>query len=263
MNIDAHAASPAKVAVARLIFMAAGAAAMLWAAIVFPIFWSEKVLVDTAGAIARGEVFAPDVLGGIEARTEGNGSRLRAGILSKVAMIRLRQLENAIHTDDSRLIQQRLEPATRIVRETLRNAPDDPFFWLVWFWLHTYREGARLEDLPYLRMSYELGPYEGWIAVKRDGVALASYSALSLDLRERAISEFLGLVRWGIVNEAADIAAGPARPLRAILFPQLKNLTDEQRRAFANVIYQRELDDVPVPGFPPPAAGSAPVIPPE
>ena len=262
-RIVSPAAMPVKITIARLLLVMAGAAAMAWAAIAFPTFWSEKAIVDVAGAITRGEVFDPDVLAAVEARTEGKGSRLRAGVLSKVAEIRLRQLEDAIHAGDFRLIRQRLESATRIVRETLRNAPDDPFFWLVWFSLDTYRNGVRPESWRYLRMSYELGPYEGWIAVKRDSAALGSFSALPPDLRERATAEFVRLVRWGIVTEAADIAAGPARPLRAMLFPELKNLSDPQRRAFADVFYRRELDDVPVPGIPPPPAASMPVMPPE
>ena len=263
VSVVSPATTPVKITIARLLLVMAGAAAMAWAAIAFPMFWSEKAIVGVAGAIARGETFDPDVLAVVDARTEGKESRLRAGVLSKVAMIRLRQLENAIHAGNSPLIQQRLEFTTRIVRETLHNAPDDPFVWLVLFSLETYRDKVSPESAQYLRMSYELGPYEGWVAVKRDGAALGSFNALPADLRERAIAEFVRLVRWGIVTEAADIAAGPARPLRAILFPELKSLSYPQRRAFADEFYRREIDDVPVPGIPPPLAASMPVMPPE
>jgi hypothetical protein len=264
MNVFSRAAARLnKVAVARMLLTVAGAAAMLWAAIVFPTFWSEKLIVDVAAAIARGEVFDPDVLAAVEAPTEGKGSSLRAGILSNVAMIRLRQLENAVHAGNSGLIQQRLASTTRIVGDTLRNAPDDPFVWLVLFSLDTYRNKVTPESVRYLRMSYELGPYEGWVAVKRDGAALGSFNALPPDLRERAIAEFVRMVRWGIDTQAADIAAGPARPLRAMLFAKLKTLSYPQRRAFADVLYGREIDDVPVPGIPPPPAGTMPVAPPE
>jgi hypothetical protein len=263
MKIAGRARSPVTNAVVRSFLALTGVTGMLWAAVVFPTFWSERVIVGVAGAIARGEVFDPDVLAQVEERTEGKGSKFRSDMLSKIAMIRLRQFENAVRADDAPVIQQRLESVTRIIRETLRNAPSDPFFWLAWFSLDTYREGTRPENVRYLRMSYELGPYEGWIAVKRDRAALESFSSLPLDLREQAISEFVRLVRWGINSEAADIAAGPARPLRAILFPKLKNLGDPQRRAFADVFYRHELDDVPVPEIPPPPAASMPVMPPE
>jgi hypothetical protein len=264
MNAVGRAATSIEIGIARLMLAALGAAAIAWAVIVFPVFWSEKVIVDVAAAITRGEVFDPEVLAAVAARTEGAGSRLRAATLSKAAMINLRQAENAMHGGDSVLIQQRLQSATRSVRRALDNAPDDPFLWLVWFSLDTYRHGARADSMRFLRMSYQLGPYEGWIAERRDRVALASFEVLPADLRRRAASEFVGLVRWGFIPEAADIAAGPARPLRALLFPGLERLSYEQRHAFAEAIYGRGLDDVPVPGIPPPPPPvSMPVMPPD
>jgi hypothetical protein len=113
-------------------------------------------------------------------------------------------------------------------------------------------------------MSYELGPYEGWVAVKRCPIALTAFSALPRDLAERAISEFVGLVHWGLDSDAADIALGPGRPLRSVLFPRLKGLKYDQRRAFANLIYRRDVDDVLVPGVAPPSVKiPAPVLPPD
>jgi hypothetical protein len=250
---------------ARLIVAIAGAMAMAWAIAVFPVFWSENVIVDVARAVIAGEAFKPDVLAAVEARTETNsGSKLRSSVLGRAAVIRLRQAEDAIRAGDPELINQRLESLALILDETFRNAPNDPFLWLVWFWLDTTRNGLRPDKLRFLRMSYELGPYEGWIAVKRNPVALAAFPALPNELAERAISEFVGLVRWGLVPEASAIAAGPGRPLRSILFPRLKDLSYEQRRAFAGAIYGRELDDVPVPGIaPPPPPITRPVMPPD
>ena len=251
--------------IARLILAIAGTMAMAWATAVFPVFWSENVTIDVAGAVVAGEVFKPDVLAAVDARTETNsGSMLRSSVLGKAAVIRLRQAEDAIRAGDPELIKQKLQSLTRIVQETLRNAPDDPLLWLVWFWLDTTRNGVRPDNLRFLRMSYELGPYEGWIAVKRNPVALAAFPALPNDLAERAISEFVGLVQWGLVPEASAIAAGPGRPLRSILFPRLKDLNYVQRRAFAGAIYGQELDDVPVPGIaPPPPPITRPVMPPD
>jgi len=146
----------------------------------------------------------------------------------------------------------------------LQNAPDDPLLWLVWFWLDASRNGLRPESLPFLQMSYDLGPYEGWIAVKRNRVALAAFPALTSELAERAISEFVGLVRWGLIPEAVDIAAETAPALRRVLFARLKDLSYEQRRIFASAIYGREIDDVQVPGIAPPNNQvPLPVLPPD
>ena len=251
--------------VARLSLAIIGVLGMAWAIAVIPVFFSENAIVDVAQAITNGEAFKPEVLAAVQARTDTSGeSMLRSSVLGKAAMIRLRQADDAIRAGDSELIKQRRESLARTVQETLRNAPDDSFNWLVWFWLDTSRNGARPENLPFLRMSYDLGPYEGWIAIKRSRIALAAFPALTSDLAERAISEFVGLVRWGLIPDAADIAAGTAPPLRRILFDRLKDLSDAQRRAFASAIYGREVDDVPVPGIAPPTNQvPLPVLPPD
>jgi hypothetical protein len=254
-----------RINIARLILAITGAMAMVWALAVIPVFLSENVIVDVARAVMAGEAFKPEVLAAVEARTETkSGSRLRSSVLGKAAVIRLRLAEDAIRAGNADLINQRLESLALIVPETFQNAPEDSFLWLVWFWLDTTRNGLRPDNLRFLRMSYDLAPYEGWIAVKRNRVALAAFAALPGDLAERAISEFVGLVRWGLINEAADIAAVTAPPLRRILFARLKDLDYEQRHAFASVIYRRELDDVPVPGIAPPTPqGPMPVLPPD
>ena len=249
---------------ARLILAIAGAAAMAWAFAVFPVFWSENAIVDVATAVTDGDAFKPEILAAVEARTEtGSGLKLRSSVLSKAAVIRLRQAENAIRADDTELTDQSLESLSRIVDESLLNAPYDPFLWLVRFWLDNTRSGLRPENLRFLRMSYSLGRYEGWISEKRSRVAFSVFSVLPNDLAELAISEFVGLVRWGLVSEAAEIAAGPAFPIRNILFPRLKELKIEQRRRFAAIWYQREIDDVLVPGIAaPPVRIPLPVLPP-
>jgi len=259
------AALATRVFIARLILAITGVLAMAWAVAVIPVILSENAIVDVARAITDGEVFKAEALTAVLARTDANGdSMLRSSVLGKAAMIRLRQADDAIRGGNAELVKQKLESLTRTVQETLRNAPDDSLLWLVWFWLDTTRNGARPDNQPFLQMSYDLGPYEGWIAIKRNRVALAAFPALTSDLAERAISEFVRLVRWGFIPEAADIAAGTAPPLRQILFARLKDLSYDQRRAFASNIYGRELDDVPVPGIAPPTNQvPLPVLPPD
>src|SRR5216683_4965506 len=186
------AAIATRVTIARLILAITGVLAMVWAVAVIPVFLSENAIVDVARAVMAGEVFKAEVLAAVQARTETNGdSMLRSSVLGKAAVIRLRQAEDAVRAGDPELIKQKLQSLTQIVQESLRNAPDDPLLWLVWFWLDTSRNGLRPDGLPFLRMSYDLGPYEGWIAIKRNGVALAAFPALTSDLAERAIFEFV------------------------------------------------------------------------
>lgn len=251
--------------ISRLIFVIAGVMAMAWAFAVFPVFLAGNVIIDVAGAVIAGEAFKPEVLTAVEARTEtDSGAARRSSVLGKAAVIHLRQAEDAIRAGDGELIKQRLESLSRIAQDTLRNAPDDPFLWLAWFWLDTTRNGVGPGNLAFLQMSYDLGPHEGWIAIKRNRVALAYYPSLTSDLAERASSEFADLVRWGLIPEATDIAAATAAPTRRIVFAGLQDVSLEQRRAFASALYGREVDDVPVPGIAPPTNQiPLPVMPPD
>jgi len=250
--------------VARVILAIAGAAAMVWAITVFPTFSSEMAIVDVAKAVAAGEAFKPDVLAAVDVQVENNaGWTVRSSVLNKAAVIRLRQAENAIRTGDTGNIDRRVNSLTKIIDASLQNSPNDPFLWLARYWLSNFTNGFRLDHLRDLRMSYEIGRYEGWIAPKRNRLALAYYSVLPNDLAEMAIDEFVNLVRWGFAAEAADIAAGPGLPLRNVLYPRLKDLKVNERRPFAQAMYKRDLDDVPVPGIAPPKPDvPMPVMPP-
>ena len=231
----------------------AGIAAIAWSLLVVPILSTERDIVSVANAVMAGEPFKAEILESVDAPTESkSGSAVRSSLLEKVVVIRLRQAENAIREGDSKLVSQKLQLLAEAMDDAFRNAPNDAFLWLVQFWLDNTRIGMQPKHLRFLRMSYELGQYEGWLAAKRNGVALATYSALPKDLAEMAISEFVGLVNWGFVSEAAEIAAGPGRPIRNVLFDRLKGLKVNQRRALAQILYRQDLDDVLVPGIAPP-----------
>ena len=237
---------------ARLFMTAFAAAAIGWTITVMPKLWSEAIVVQAASRISAGESYKPDVMKSLIASLDHNqGSVLRSSTLSKAAIIRLRIAEDAIAARDQQFIDGSLNALAQAVNDALTNAPSDPFQWLVLFWLDNARNGFKLEQLRYLQMSYALGPYEAWITIKRNRLALAIFPALSADLAEAAINEFLGLVRSRLYTEASDIVAGPAWPIRHLLLARLKDLKETDRRTFAKELYDRSLDDVPIPGIEP------------
>jgi hypothetical protein len=238
---------------ARLFMLAVGVAAIAWTIAVMPKFRASAPIAEVAARIIAGETYKPDVLQALVAGLDRSGApALRSSVLSKVAIIRLRQAENAIANDDRQLVDARFMALSRAIDEALMNAPYDPFLWLVLFSLDNTRSSFSPAHMRYLQMSYALGPNEGWIAVKRSRIALGIFSALPPDVAEAAISEFVGLVRSHFSREAADIAAGPARPIRALLFARLREIKEADRRAFAKLLDDRDLDDIPVPGVAPP-----------
>jgi hypothetical protein len=77
-------------------------------------------------------------------------------------------------------------------------------------WMKNALHGFKLDHLEYLRMSYLMGPNEGWIALKRNVLALAVFERLPLDVAEMAIRELANLLSSGLIREAGGIFTGPA-----------------------------------------------------
>lgn len=264
MSDTARRAAGTKTTFVRALLAAAGIASLAWCVAVIPALRSEPTVVEVANAVLAGETFKPDVLARIDAQAPLDGElSIRPSLLSRYAIIRLRLADIAMAGNDAALKQAEMRALDGIVDRALSDVPGDAFLWAARFWIASVR-GASADGLLSLSRSYDLGPNEGWIGTKRDAAALASYSALPADLAERAIAEFVSLVRWGFVAQATEIAAGAPVQLRRVLFSRLIAVDDEQRGAFARVFYMRELDEVPVPGFPPPTPHmNLPVLPPD
>jgi hypothetical protein len=133
------------------------------------------------------------------------------------------------------------------IRSSLSCLPADPFLWLVLFWVESAQNGVKPASLDFLRMSYQLGPNEGWIIFKRNPVAFAIFALLPSDLATDAIDEFLSLIKSELYQQAAEILSGPAWPVRDTILPRLAALPQENREGFARIVSSKELD-VSIPG---------------
>ena len=102
-------------------------------------------------------------------------------------------------------------------------------------------------------MSYRLGPYEGWVASRRNYIALANFADLPDDLKEAALTEFRDLVVSGYDDTATLILAGPGWVIRDKLLFSLKDAPDDAKRRFAASVDELS-DDIVVPGVEKPEA---------
>jgi hypothetical protein len=153
--------------------------------------------------------------------------------------------EQAIVDGDD--IDMQLNALRDSIRRSLACSPADPFLWVVLYWVEINRNGFQPDYLKYLRLSYQLGPNEGWIALKRNGYALAIFQQLPPDLAEMAIAEFATLVDTGFYAETAAILTGPGWPEREMLLSHLKDVSERYKEAFAKAVYKLGYD-VNVPG---------------
>jgi hypothetical protein len=261
------------VVLVRVCVVALGSVAVIWGLVTLPIFWQESTLERTALSIIRGEIYPREVLARAlplvettEKATFCDPTALRGAAIVRLRIAEIGRTENAKEPSGTDI-----QAATDSVVKALSCSPADAFLWVALYWLKSSQHGFSWEDLKYLSLSYQLGPNEGWIAAKRNGVTFAMLQQLPSEARaqlaapsspfrcdggpcrpsdfsEIAINEFAGLVRSGMYEEAAEVFAGPAWPERELILPRLASLPGADRRRFSDALVRLGHDDVNVPG---------------
>jgi hypothetical protein len=224
---------------ARIFMFVVGCSALAWGAIVFPAFWQQSSLERIARHIVDGDPFKVELLTDLIPAVEA-AERIqycRPVIRQSAALIRLRIAEETIASGERKLVDSHMSSLRDSVLRSLACSPADAFLWVVLFWVESRQNGFRSSYVSYLRMSYRLGPNEGWIGLKRNRIAFSVFERLPPDLREAAVKEFVTLLDSGFVRETAAVFVGPAWPVRNTLLPRLTRVMEARRKAFANLLY--------------------------
>jgi len=235
---------------ARAFTVALGCVGVAWGAVALPVFWRHTPVEATARGIIQGDPFKPEALvallpalDAIEAEPFCHPAALRAS-----AIVRFRILEDTIAAGERADIDARMEALRAAIVKSLSCSPADSFLWLAYFWVTATGEG--IAELKYLRMSYEQGRNEGWVAVKRNAAALAMFPQLPSDLAQAALDEFARIVQSGLIVEAADILTGTGWPIGDRLLERIAALPQPQRERLARQLEERGYD-LRVPGVAP------------
>lgn len=148
---------------------------------------------------------------------------------------------------------QKLESRTHVaearasLREALACSPYKPFLWFLLFWLES-RENLEAA-LPYLRLSYGFGRYEGWIAGARSRATLSILDRLPNDLQRESRAEYGRLLQTNF--EAAFglfLESDPATRNRILV--ELSESSIEIRTSFARRLEAANIEAT-VPGIEP------------
>jgi len=220
-----------------------------WAAYALPILSKQSPLQQMAPHIIDGRIFKPAVMTAMGEKVDAMMAAPldRPAILGSAALFRLRVLELAIYDGPAENVDALMLSLDTTIRRSLANSPEDPFLWLVLFWLENTRNGFSKENLKYLRMSYVTGPNEGWVALRRNRFSLALFSQLPDDLARQAVAEFAGLVEAGFSYAAAEILISSGWKIRDKLVSALAGTDLSSRIDFAKAVYQLGYD-INVPG---------------
>ncbi len=227
-----------------------GLGAVAWGGFVLPLFWQQATLDRVATELLQGHNFKMQFLldEAQQAEAAERSSFCNPTELRDVVILRLSILNQAIAATNRTLVEAGYAPLYAASHRALACSPADPFVWLTLFWLDAGKGGFTSENAGYLRLSYALGPNEGWIALWRVRLALALFARLPTDLSNDAIDDFIKLVNTGhLYSETAAIFASAAPAAQSRIVAQLKTAKPIPREIFAKTLYDRGVD-VNVPG---------------
>ena len=122
------------------------------------------------------------------------------------------------------------------VRRSLACAPVDSFAWFALFKLIVTREGYSPKYLEFLEMSYETGPREGWIILKRNPLSLGLFDGLPAELQRRAIDEYYSILQSGLYEEARSIFLRAPPNVKSRILDGLGTVDLRHREALAKAL---------------------------
>ena len=234
--------SKSKFGLARSFTITLGVCAIAWAFFSVPDFLAETPFSVTALRILSGDSFNARQLNSLALELETTpDQRLRSLALDDVAVVRLQLLLSKFDSGEP-VATSDLADLLTSVTDALGGTPTASFLWLMDFWLRGLSGMPVDTRSKLLSMSYATGPNEGWIAVRRNSLALGSFVPLPIELRKAALSEFARLVRSGFYRDAANILAGPGWAVRDQLLSQLVEINEAGRRSFAAALASRDID---------------------
>lgn len=225
---------------ARGIIVIFGCVAIWWGFVELPKFWQESLTQRIGNQVIAGDQFKREIL--IQqlrnAATGETSGFCRPATSRNVAIMHLRLTEIAL-ANNRKESDENLKSLSTVIRNSLTCLPADPFLWLVLYWSESTQSGINSESLQYLRLSYELGPNEGWIVLKRNPVALAAFSKLPSDLAADAINEFVALLNFEFFQRAVEIFSGANSLARNAIVSHVATLPLQIRKEFYQAMFNR------------------------
>jgi hypothetical protein len=219
----------------RITLILVGALAIGWGALLLPEFSQQAVLEQTATHIMRDEAFKTEslleLLPAVEAveRADACDSTSRRSAV----IVRLKIVEQLLSSEQLLDLADHQNALRKSARAALACDPVDGFLWLTLFRAELATSGLSDDPFRYLRLSYRLGPNEGWIALKRNYFALGMFEDLPQDLAALALDEFAHLLNNGLYQDVLTLLIGPGWRLRDTLLAHLDGVTESHRRNFA------------------------------
>ena len=192
-----------------------------------------EALTAVAERILAGERFAPGTLRALLPEEVGGPCR-PGNEAESIAIISYARASQVLAS--TIFAEEVLADLERRVGEGLTCAPHRPLLWYLLFWARTQQSGFQNDHLPLLRMSYRLGPHEGWVQALRNPFIMRLYEDLPPDAQEIALVEYSSLLASGLFGPAARSFANAPESARERLISAVERLPLSDRQNFGRVL---------------------------
>lgn len=234
----------------RGVLLLAGFACATWSALAFPEFWLAAPAKDITSRILVGDRFGAGTLTSTSRSGWANARPLveRYDLARAASLVSFRIEEELMGGKSFEEANQGWNFAYHKLTTALLLNPNDSFLWFLRYSAEISRNGFDVSTLRYLTQSYMSGPLEGWISLRRNRLALATFPNLSEPMKARTISEFAGMVESDFTEEAASNLTGVGWGQKDELLSSLSGVDVIPREKFAKLL-GREGIMIPVPGI--------------
>jgi hypothetical protein len=151
-------------------------------------------------------------------------------------LMEMRLAQAALRTGAAAEFDQHAESLELRAKRVLSCAPRRSFVWVVAFSLEIMHGRLSERSLNKLAMSYATSPNEGWIAIRRNIVALPFVLQVPELLQNKILAEFQQLIRSGFLHEAAVSYSSASASARPVLQTAIERLDSGRQKAFWETI---------------------------
>lgn len=228
--------------VARIGMALFGVFALIWAALVFPVFLQRHKPTAVAGALERGENYGMAALMPyVNAAPQADPLGFCDALARRANMIiQTKVLEDPMVAENRTLQDAAWHKAHSATRALLACSPADSLGWLILFWLNMTKNGYSAEYGNFLQLSYDASPNEAAVALWRNRIVLGLDDRVPAKFTDLAVVEFVKLVNSErFYQEMGDVFERAPPALQRRLALALKTAEPKARQVFARMMTDR------------------------
>ncbi len=205
--------------------------------------WAVAPVKDAMASILANDRFRPGALKNLlEVAQAPSGLFLqRSDHVRAEGLVRVKVSEELIERKSAEQVAEEVALAEKAIRSSLVLNPGDSLLWFMLYSVVLTREGDDSNARPFLEESYEVGPLEGWIALRRNGLALAARARLAEKTRTLVDLEFAGLVASFFLDHAVRSLTMLRPDHQARLLDRLSDVDIVAREAFGKALAKDQI----------------------